>query len=83
MATNITAKQHRKPNEWHSEMLNKWHKENMVTDCEKRQLKDRLYDLIEKMQGSIELIDADDTALARVQLMDVAGQVQRVMLKLR
>ncbi|MGX2968779.1 hypothetical protein [Ursidibacter sp. B-7004-1] len=54
-----------------------------MTDCEKRQLKDRLYDLIEKIQGSIELIDADDTALARVQLMDVAGQVQRVMLKLR
>ncbi|MDG6265393.1 ANR family transcriptional regulator [Glaesserella parasuis] len=54
----------------------------MVTDSEKWQIKDRLYDLIEKIQGATELVEMDDFALAGVVLMDVAGQIQRVKLKL-
>ncbi|MDO9758607.1 hypothetical protein Q7539_07130 [Glaesserella parasuis] len=54
----------------------------MVTDSEKWQIKDRLYDLIEKLQGATELVEMDDFALAGVVLMDVAGQIQRVKLKL-
>lgn len=53
-----------------------------MTDREKRQIKDRLYDLIEKLQGATELVEMDDFALAGVVLMDVAGQIQRVKLKL-
>lgn len=53
-----------------------------MTDSEKRQIKDRLYDLIEKLQGATELVEMDDFALAGVVLMDVAGQIQRVKLKL-
>ncbi|KDB45575.1 hypothetical protein [Glaesserella parasuis] len=54
----------------------------MVTDSEKWQIKDRLYDLIEKIQGATELVEMDDFALAGVVLMDVAGQIQREKLKL-
>ncbi|APB78592.1 TPA: hypothetical protein QB072_001150 [Pasteurella multocida] len=54
----------------------------MMTDSEKGQIKDRLYDLIEKLQGATELVEMDDLALAGVVLMDVAGQIQRVKLKL-
>ncbi|MCT8652167.1 hypothetical protein KZ415_06150 [Glaesserella parasuis] len=54
----------------------------MMTDSEKWQIKDRLYDLIEKIQGATELVEMDDLALAGVVLMDVAGQIQRVKLKL-
>ncbi|WP_320862935.1 hypothetical protein [Actinobacillus minor] len=54
----------------------------MMTDGEKGQIKDRLYDLIEKLQGATELVEMDDLALAGVVLMDVAGQIQRVKLKL-
>lgn len=54
----------------------------MMTDSEKWQIKDRLYDLIEKLQGATELVEMDDLALAGVVLMDVAGQIQRVKLKL-
>ncbi|MDY6216948.1 hypothetical protein [Actinobacillus porcinus] len=54
----------------------------MMTDSEKQQIKDRLYDLIEKLQGATELVEMDDLALAGVVLMDVAGQIQRVKLKL-
>lgn len=54
-----------------------------MTDCEKRQLSHRLLDLIDKLHTARELIEMDDLALACVQLMDVAGQVQRVTLKLR
>ncbi|QSX10782.1 hypothetical protein J1G47_05135 [Glaesserella parasuis] len=54
----------------------------MMTDSEKWQIKDRLYDLIEKIQGATELVEMDDFALAGVVLMDVAGQIQRVKLKL-
>ncbi|CAM2894227.1 hypothetical protein B0183_11195 [Glaesserella parasuis] len=54
----------------------------MMTDSEKWQIKDRLYDLIEKLQGAMELVEMDDLALAGVVLMDVAGQIQRVKLKL-
>lgn len=54
----------------------------MMTDSEKWQIKDRLYDLIEKLQGATELVEMDDFALAGVVLMDVAGQIQRVKLKL-
>ncbi|EQA10761.1 hypothetical protein Q7380_00540 [Glaesserella parasuis] len=53
-----------------------------MTDSEKGQIKDRLYDLIEKLQGATELVEMDDLALAGVVLMDVAGQIQRVKLKL-
>ncbi|MFK5216465.1 hypothetical protein [Glaesserella parasuis] len=53
-----------------------------MTDSEKGQIKDRLYDLIEKLQGATELVEMDDFALAGVVLMDVAGQIQRVKLKL-
>lgn len=53
-----------------------------MTDCEKRQLSDRLLDLIDKLQAARELIEMDDPALARMQLMDVVGQVQRMTLKL-
>ncbi|MDG6790447.1 hypothetical protein [Glaesserella parasuis] len=53
-----------------------------MTDSEKWQIKDRLYDLIEKLQGATELVEMDDLALAGVVLMDVAGQIQRVKLKL-
>ncbi|MDG6374593.1 hypothetical protein [Glaesserella parasuis] len=53
-----------------------------MTDSEKWQIKDRLYDLIEKLQGAMELVEMDDLALAGVVLMDVAGQIQRVKLKL-
>ncbi|EPZ99656.1 hypothetical protein Q7470_10765 [Glaesserella parasuis] len=53
-----------------------------MTDSEKWQIKDRLYDLIEKIQGATELVEMDDFALAGVVLMDVAGQIQRVKLKL-
>lgn len=55
----------------------------MMTDREKQQIKDRLYDLIEKLQGATELVEMDDFALAGVVLMDVAGQIQRVKLKIR
>lgn len=54
----------------------------MMNDSEKRQIKDRLYDLIEKLQGATELVEMDDLALAGEVLMDVAGQIQRVKLKL-
>lgn len=54
----------------------------MMTNSEKWQIKDRLYDLIEKLQGATELVEMDDLALAGVVLMDVAGQIQRVKLKL-
>ncbi|MCT8544853.1 hypothetical protein [Glaesserella parasuis] len=54
----------------------------MMTDSEKWQIKDRLYDLIEKLQGATELVEMGDLALAGVVLMDVAGQIQRVKLKL-
>lgn len=54
-----------------------------MTEKEKQQIKDRLLDLIDKLQGVRELVEIDDVALARVMLMDVAGQVQRVGLKLR
>lgn len=54
----------------------------MMTDSEKWQIKDRLYDLIEKLQGATELVEMGDFALAGVVLMDVAGQIQRVKLKL-
>ncbi|MCT8607442.1 hypothetical protein KZ467_11635 [Glaesserella parasuis] len=54
----------------------------MMTDSEKWQIKDRLYDLIEKLQGATELVEMDDFTLAGVVLMDVAGQIQRVKLKL-
>lgn len=54
----------------------------MMTDSEKGQIKDRLYDLIEKLQGATELVEMDDFTLAGVVLMDVAGQIQRVKLKL-
>ncbi|MFW9309818.1 hypothetical protein ACN9OS_05430 [Glaesserella parasuis] len=54
----------------------------MMTDSEKWQIKDRLYDLIEKIQGATELVEMDDFALAGVVLADVAGQIQRVKLKL-
>ncbi|AUI66677.1 MULTISPECIES: hypothetical protein [Glaesserella] len=54
----------------------------MMTDSEKWQIKDRLYDLIEKLQGATELVEMDDFALAGVVLMDVAGQIQRVKLRL-
>ncbi|MFW9319906.1 hypothetical protein ACN9OL_10625 [Glaesserella parasuis] len=54
----------------------------MMTDSEKWQIKDRLYELIEKLQGATELVEMDDLALAGVVLMDVAGQIQRVKLKL-
>lgn len=53
-----------------------------MTDSEKWQIKDRLYDLIEKLQGATELVEMDDFTLAGVVLMDVAGQIQRVKLKL-
>ncbi|MGJ8512892.1 hypothetical protein ACSFCC_11285 [Glaesserella parasuis] len=53
-----------------------------MTDSEKWQIKDRLYELIEKLQGATELVEMDDLALAGVVLMDVAGQIQRVKLKL-
>ncbi|MDD2164789.1 hypothetical protein [Glaesserella parasuis] len=53
-----------------------------MTDSEKWQIKDCLYDLIEKLQGATELVEMDDLALAGVVLMDVAGQIQRVKLKL-
>ncbi|WP_265410830.1 hypothetical protein [Actinobacillus pleuropneumoniae] len=53
-----------------------------MTDSEKGQIKDRLYDLIEKLQGATELVEMDDFTLAGVVLMDVAGQIQRVKLKL-
>lgn len=53
-----------------------------MTDQEKRQIKDRLLDLIDRIHGASELIEMDDIDLARVQLMDVAGQVQRLTLKL-
>lgn len=53
-----------------------------MTDSEKWQIKDRLYDLIEKLQGATELVEMDDFALAGVVLMDVVGQIQRVKLKL-
>ncbi|MDE3956403.1 hypothetical protein [Glaesserella parasuis] len=53
-----------------------------MTDSEKWQIKDRLYDLIEKLQGATELVEMGDLALAGVVLMDVAGQIQRVKLKL-
>ncbi|MFW9321308.1 hypothetical protein ACN9OJ_05630 [Glaesserella parasuis] len=53
-----------------------------MTDSEKWQIKDRLYDLIEKIQGATELVEMDDFALAGVVLADVAGQIQRVKLKL-
>lgn len=55
----------------------------MMNDSEKRQIKDRLYDLIEKLQGATELVEMDDFALAGVVLMDVVGQIQRVNLKIR
>ncbi|MDP0056357.1 hypothetical protein Q7344_07275 [Glaesserella parasuis] len=54
----------------------------MMADSEKWQIKDRLYDLIEKIQGATELVEMDDFALAGVVLADVAGQIQRVKLKL-
>lgn len=54
----------------------------MMTDKEKSQLKDRLLDVIEKLHGVRDLIEMDDVDLARVQLMDVAGQAQRLTLKL-
>lgn len=54
-----------------------------MTEQQKRQICDRLLDLIDKLQTARELIAMDDPALARVQLMDVAGQVQRMTLKLR
>ena len=54
----------------------------MMIDSEKGQIKDRLYDLIEKLQGATELVEMDDLTLAGVVLMDVAGQIQRVKLKL-
>lgn len=55
----------------------------MMTDSEKWQIKDRLYGLIEKLQGATELVEMDDLTLAGVVLMDVAGQIQRVKLKLQ
>lgn len=54
----------------------------MMTDKEKSQLKDRLLDVIEKLHGVRDLIEMDDVDLARVVLMDVAGQAQRLTLKL-
>lgn len=53
-----------------------------MTDKEKNQLKDRLLDVIEKLHGVRDLIEMDDIDLARVLLMDVAGQAQRLTLKL-
>lgn len=53
-----------------------------MTESEKYQIKDRLLDVIEKLHGARDLIEMDDTELARVQLMDIVGQVQRLTLKL-
>lgn len=54
-----------------------------MTEKEKQQIKDRLLDLIDKLQGVRELVEMDDPDLARVQLMDTVGQLQRVTLKLQ
>lgn len=54
-----------------------------MSNDEKIQVKDRLLDLIDKLHNAQELVELDDTALARVLLSDVAGQVQRLTLKLR
>ncbi len=55
----------------------------MMTDSEKWQIKDRLYDLIEKLQGATEIVEMEDFELAGMVLADVAGQIQRVKLKLQ
>lgn len=55
----------------------------MMNDSEKRQIKDRLYDLIEKLQGATEIVEMEDFELAGMVLADVAGQIQRVKLKLQ
>lgn len=54
-----------------------------MPEREKAEIKDRLLDLVDKLHTARELIEMDDLDLARMQLMDVAGQVQRVTLKLR